>query len=169
MKELPLVRNGIFSTIQGEGDLLGTPMHFIRLAGCSVGCPECDTDYRVSERLSVAEIIERLQRLPRLAWVWITGGEPTDHPLGNLIAALHRERYNVALATAGVRTECRDGWKVHVERITNGVNFLSVSPHFADDRWKLRTGSQLNAVIGLNGLKLILMISVEVMKLWSPY
>ena len=73
--------NGVFNTVQGEGNLLGVPMTFVRLAGCSVGCPGCDTDYSVALRLSVAEVVERVQRLARRKWVWLTGGEPTDHPL----------------------------------------------------------------------------------------
>ncbi len=151
-KKIALSPNGIFSTIQGEGSLLGLPMHFVRLAGCSVGCPGCDTDYSVSERLSVAEIIERLQRLNRLDWVWITGGEPTDQGIGNLVLSLRNEGYNIALATSGVRSVCKDGW--NVETGGEGVDFLSVSPHFSPSSsgWKVRKGSQLNVVHGLNGL-----------------
>jgi 7-carboxy-7-deazaguanine synthase len=150
----PVAPNGIFPTFQGEGAMLGVPMLFVRLAGCSVGCDGCDTDYRVAERLSLAELVERLQRLPRYEWVWLTGGEPTDHPLGELVATLQREGRRVALATAGTREETRDGWKVHEGRATGGADFLSVSPHHADDRWVLRGGSQVNLVPGLNGLKL---------------
>jgi hypothetical protein len=142
MKKYPIAPNGVFDTVQGEGYLLGTPMSFVRLAGCSVGCAECDTDYSVSERLSVAEIIERLQRLPRRSWVWVTGGEPTDHDLRPLTSALQQEGFAVALATAGVRPlDCP-------------VDFLSVSPHTLDGRWSLRYGTQINLVPGLNGLKL---------------
>jgi organic radical activating enzyme len=146
--------NGIFDTIQGEGAMLGVPMTFLRLAGCSVGCRGCDTDYAVAERLSVAEIVERLQRLPSRQWVWLTGGEPTDHPLGELVAALHSEGYRVAMATAGVRAETADGWRVHEGLATGGVDFLSVSPHFgpASDRWVIRHGSQMNVVHALNGV-----------------
>ena len=32
-------------TIQGEGYWSGTPSDFIRLAGCPVKCPWCDTGY----------------------------------------------------------------------------------------------------------------------------
>jgi 7-carboxy-7-deazaguanine synthase len=152
---LPIAPNGVFSTVQGECSLAGIPMHFVRLAGCSVGCKECDTDYTVAERLSVAEIVERLQRLRRLPWVWLTGGEPTDHPIGSLVSALQGEGYRVALATAGVRQECKDGWRVGEGRSGgSGVDCLSVSPHFSDDRWVVRGGTQLNVVPGLNGLDL---------------
>ena len=37
MSKFNLVHDGIFQTIQGEGDLVGIPTVFVRLAGCSVG------------------------------------------------------------------------------------------------------------------------------------
>lgn len=122
--------------------MLGVPMRFVRLAGCSVGCKECDTDYSVAERLSIGEIVERLDRLPRANWVWITGGEPTDHDCCQLIVALRQELYNVAMATAGTK------------QVPPGIDFLSVSPHTLDKAWTQRSGTQLNIVPGLNGLRL---------------
>lgn len=38
MKPYPVAEN--FHSVQGEGRWTGTPMHFIRLAGCSVGKPQ---------------------------------------------------------------------------------------------------------------------------------
>ena len=35
--------NEIFQTIQGEGVFTGLPAIFVRLQGCPVGCPWCDT------------------------------------------------------------------------------------------------------------------------------
>ena len=35
--------HSIFKTIQGEGPFCGTPAVFIRLAGCNLQCPWCDT------------------------------------------------------------------------------------------------------------------------------
>lgn len=35
----------VFDTIQGEAFFTGTPSWFIRLQGCDVGCPFCDTKY----------------------------------------------------------------------------------------------------------------------------
>lgn len=139
----PIAPAGIFDTVQGEGALLGVPMHFVRLAGCSVGCPECDTDYSILERLCVAEVVERLQRLPPRPWVWVTGGEPTDHDLSGLLAGLKAVGYRVAVATSGVRRVS------HRE-----IDFLSVSPHTFGPKWVQRMGTQINLVPGLNGLRL---------------
>ncbi len=146
----PIAPAGIFWTVQGEGALLGTPMRFLRLAGCSLGCGGCDTDYRVSERLTVDEIATKLDMLPWTRWVWITGGEPTDHDLLPLVEMLWKLGHQVALATAGVR---------HVDF---EAGFLSVSPHFIDDRWVQRTGDQVNFVPGLDGLTIADIESVSV-------
>lgn len=40
-----LLVNEIFETIQGEGSFTGTPSIFVRLQGCPVGCPWCDTKH----------------------------------------------------------------------------------------------------------------------------
>lgn len=143
----PLAGEGVFRTLQGEGALLGLPMVFIRLAGCSVGCPGCDTDYGVRERATADEIADRVGRLTYRCreWVWITGGEPTDHDLAPLLSALRRHAFpRIAVATAGIRP-LRAGW-VH-----GGVDFLSVSPH-REQGWVQRSGDQINLVPGLNGL-----------------
>lgn len=149
----PLAPNGIFWTIQGEGALSGGPMAFVRLAGCSVGCADCDTDYRVDQRLETSDIIRHIEsvipqgfrrpdRVPAYdfqSWVWITGGEPTDHDLGPLVDALQTIGFRVALATAGVK---------NVMQLK--VQWISVSPHSLDalQKW----GHELKVVPGLNGL-----------------
>ncbi len=38
--------NEMFETIQGEGAHTGIPSIFVRLQGCPVGCPWCDTNIR---------------------------------------------------------------------------------------------------------------------------
>lgn len=143
----PLAPQGVFLTAQGEGVLFGTPMVFVRLAGCSIGCPECDTDYRVASRATAEEIARfAVEAGPACDWVWLTGGEPTDHDLAPLVKELHRAGFRVALATSGVR-EVHSGWA------TGGVDFLSVSPH-DPARWVQRRGDQVNLVPGLGGLRL---------------
>lgn len=145
----PLAPNGVFHTIQGEGHLMGEPMVFVRLAGCSVGCAECDTDYTVAERVSAGEIAIRIENLrrPTTHWVWITGGEPTDHDLTDLVLAIKDLPFiAIALATAGVNPVARRS-----ER--HGVNFISISPH-DPAKWVHRSGCEVKLCPGLNGVRL---------------
>lgn len=141
-KPLPLAPNPVFWTINGEGHLRGFQMAFLRLAGCSVGCAECDTDYSVDSRASVQDIAARVDAVippsSRDRWVWITGGEPTDHDLGPLLRELRRKQISVALATSGVR------------RCIPPVDWLSVSPHSIDVMQLY--GQEVKLVVGLNAL-----------------
>jgi 7-carboxy-7-deazaguanine synthase len=156
VKAYPLAEPGVFWTIQGEGALMGEPMAFIRLAGCSVVCAQCDTDYRVTRRVQVSDLVREVQAVTpsqhSRPWVWITGGEPTDHDLVPLIVQLRAAGYHVALATSGVRQAPLVDW-------------LSVSPHTVDAAQ--RTGHELKVVPGLNGLT---WADVETFARWSfPY
>jgi 7-carboxy-7-deazaguanine synthase len=144
-KSYALAPQGVFWTVQGEGLLAGTPMVFVRLAGCSVGCPGCDTDYSVASRASAAEIANWVacEMTANTAWVWLTGGEPLDRDLFPLLSALRRiPGLSIAVATSGMR------WPTPEER--RHIDFLSVSPHAPG--WVLREGDELKVVPGLNGL-----------------
>lgn len=143
----PLSPNPIFWTIQGEGHLRGFQMTFVRLAGCSVGCAQCDTDYRVDSRATAEEVVARVDSVrptgDRDRWVWITGGEPTDHDLRPLLSALKGCGYSTALATSGVK------------RVIPPVDWLSVSPHRIEpEKFQQRYGNEIKLVEGLNGLDL---------------
>jgi organic radical activating enzyme len=144
----PLAKQGVFRTIQGEGVMLGLPMVFVRFAGCSVGCPGCDTDYKLASKASREEIVKACLALasPACNWVWLTGGEPTDHDIGQLIDDLRGHRLKVALATAGHKRQ-PDRWA------NGGVDFLSVSPH-DPSAWVQDWGQELKLVPGLNGFAL---------------
>lgn len=150
MTAYPLAKQGVFRTIQGEGALSGLPMVFVRLAGCSVGCSECDTDYAVASRADSRRLADLVSQhaYGGVEWVWVTGGEPLDHDLDALFEAVRGLDLGlkIALATAGTR-------KARLGLVWRGVDFLSVSPHSADS-WAQRSGSQLNLVPGLNGLRL---------------
>ena len=97
-------------TIQGEGPDAGLPVNFLRMGGCDFRCDWCDTMYAVdpalvrenSEKLSPAEIIERLDALDgdpgRLV---ISGGNPALHDLSNLIEQLSPRGTKIAVETQG--------------------------------------------------------------------
>lgn len=86
----------IFHSIQGEGPSAGTPAHFVRLQGCSVGCHWCDTRYSwdsVGGREVTAERIwSEARELGEAPLLVVTGGEPLEQPglVGLLEAGLER-------------------------------------------------------------------------------
>lgn len=69
-------------TIQGEGQLSGTLSDFIRLYGCPVGCPWCDTLYSPKDLGKAPKHIKNLNEVLdelKSPHVVITGGEPFIH------------------------------------------------------------------------------------------
>lgn len=104
---LPVVET--FHSLQGEGHHSGRSAFFIRLAGCNVGCPWCDTKHSWPEdhhpRHSVTVLAELAGQAcdDGAAFTVITGGEPLQHPLGPLTEALQqRTQRPVHLETSGV-------------------------------------------------------------------
>lgn len=99
----------IFQTIQGEGPFTGTPATFIRLAGCNLQCPGCDTDYTSVRKLrSIQDIAADVKTLWSDTWrpretrlVVITGGEPLRQNIGPLIHKLVFEGFYVQIETNG--------------------------------------------------------------------
>ena len=100
-----LVIHSIFETIQGEGPLCGERALFIRLWGCNLRCPGCDTEY--SDRQLVVNHAWMLNEAERRGWpqgalIVITGGEPFRQNIGPSIALLLRGGYRVQIETNGV-------------------------------------------------------------------
>lgn len=105
--------NEILPVIQGEGCNTGLPMVLIRLHGCSVGCPWCDTPQaqqgptpRVMNDHEIARLL--LYQHPTFRWVLVTGGEPAEQELFHLAGVLSRAGYKLALETNGTATGCID-------------------------------------------------------------
>lgn len=103
----------MFSSFQGEGALVGVPMTFIRLYGCNLSCPWCDTQQDRYTEMTPFEIVPRVQD----EWVCITGGEPTIHKdLPILVNALRERLIMVAIETNGTGL------------LPRGLNWICVSP-----------------------------------------
>lgn len=71
--------NEMFYSLQAEGRNAGTPAVFLRLAGCNLQCPFCDTNHQPFVEMTKAEIEAKARELDPSgeAMVVITGGEPT--------------------------------------------------------------------------------------------
>jgi 7-carboxy-7-deazaguanine synthase len=118
--------HSIFYTIQGEGPFTGTPAVFVRLAGCNLQCPKCDTDYTTGRQLMTVEQVwtaidrEYLCRLPMpdvvprdangsevpielpyAGLVVITGGEPFRQDIDELCMRLVERGCYVQIETNG--------------------------------------------------------------------
>ena len=72
--------NEIFYSLQAEGKHAGTAAVFVRLCGCNLKCPWCDTKYHTQgEMYTKEELEEKVRSLAKdeNAIVVFTGGEPT--------------------------------------------------------------------------------------------
>jgi 7-carboxy-7-deazaguanine synthase len=114
----------MFETIQGEGAYTGIPSVFVRLQGCPVGCPWCDTKHtwEIKSDLSVSseDVIAKsneseayfasneenlLSLFKREGYVAkhvvITGGEPCMYDLRPLTTMLHENGFTTQIETSG--------------------------------------------------------------------
>lgn len=98
--------HSIFYTIQGEGPFAGTPAVFIRLAGCNLQCPKCDTEYtKWATPTGFVYILDQVKEMmPNGGLVVITGGEPFRQNIHPLVSGLMTlvPHYHVQLETNGV-------------------------------------------------------------------
>jgi 7-carboxy-7-deazaguanine synthase len=143
--------NEVFETLQGEGLFTGTPSVFVRLQGCDVGCPWCDTKHtwRVQgeNQISADAMFAKTENEPTFALmtaseiaflvehkfaaehVVITGGEPCAHDLTALTKRLVANGRWPQIETSGTE-------KVRVD----AAAFVTLSPKF-----KMPGGKELRA------------------------
>lgn len=112
--------NELFETIQGEATWTGTPSVFIRLQGCDVGCPWCDTKHtwKLEGAVIPLSVVAGKQVdsatyaqaapwelaewcAPRSKHVVITGGEPCVNDLTELTTMLIKMGKTVQIETSG--------------------------------------------------------------------
>lgn len=118
-----------FYTFQGEGVHMGRPAFFIRLFGCPLHCPWCDSagtwhpEYvpKTIHKMSVKELVGEVKE-SGAGIVVITGGEPAIH---NLVA--------LCMHLRNIFTDSGDYVRVHLE--TSGAfdlrgmfDWITVSP-----------------------------------------
>lgn len=95
--------HSIFYTIQGEGPFAGSPAVFVRLAGCNLQCPLCDTEYTALRvPMTPEEVLAKIKAASRdCALVVVTGGEPFRQPIGHLLDTLYDHGYRVQIESNG--------------------------------------------------------------------
>lgn len=135
--------NEVFETIQGEATHTGRPSVFVRLQGCAVGCPWCDTKHtwQVDPRAQVAvstmlakghddatfALIDPPELMKVVAQfnarhLVITGGEPLVHDLLPLTRLALDGGWSVQIETSGTQPV--------TPRVAAGT-WVTLSPKFA--------------------------------------
>lgn len=92
--------NEIFYSLQGEGFFTGTPAVFLRLSGCNLKCPFCDTRHESGVLMDFPEILAGISEYPA-RHVVITGGEPALQLDASLVDSLHDAGWYVQVETNG--------------------------------------------------------------------
>ncbi len=144
----------LFSSLQGEGLLVGVRQLFLRFAGCNLRCDYCDTRYaweapesaRVEQtpgkrdweqappEMTPAEVAARAQHLLRLApgvhhSISITGGEPLLHAdfLRELLPMLGEMGLPCYLETNGTLADELAGVIAHLDFVAADVKLPSAT------------------------------------------
>lgn len=149
--------HSIFPTLQGEGPYAGKPAIFIRLTGCNLQCPKCDTDY-TSEALElthdeiVTTIHNTIDKQPGMEGTSglfvITGGEPLrQQGLLKLVKHLYWEfplcevqvETNGTLAMPTLTNELQAMPKIVCSPKTGSVN-PKLWPHITAYKYVLHAG-----------------------------
>lgn len=107
--------NEIFYSLQGEGYHVGTAAVFVRLSGCNLQCPFCDTQHESGSEMTEDEIVAEVAKYPARLVV-VTGGEPSLQLTRGFVNALHDVDKMVAVETNGTR------------RLPGNVDWITLSP-----------------------------------------
>lgn len=131
--------NDLYTCVQGEGVQTGVAMVLLRLHGCAVGCPWCDTKetWEFEPQNQVDTLAAALGANPRYVylsaaaiashiqaehsgpkWVLVTGGEPAQYNLRPLVGAIHQIGLKAAIETSGTE----------VGHVGAGFDWVCVSP-----------------------------------------
>ena len=143
----------IFYTLQGEGANAGRAAVFCRFAGCNLwsgreqdrakaDCQFCDTDFvgvdgegggRFASASELANACAAVAGEAGATFVVLTGGEPMLQVDGELIDALHRRGFTIAIETNGTLP------------VPRAIDWICVSPKAGTDLQQ-RSGDELKLV-----------------------
>jgi organic radical activating enzyme len=137
--------DGVFHTIQGEGDMVGVPTTFIRLHYCNLNCQWCDTPYtwdKNDERfynepfhMSIEELEEEIRQsqtekgvetfIPHIAF---TGGEPLLQQSQIVKFIRQNIDYHYQIETNGTIEPCEE----LIEYAERGIVKFNCSPKMSN-------------------------------------
>jgi 7-carboxy-7-deazaguanine synthase len=123
----------IFSSVQGEGLLIGQRHIFVRFKACNLNCSFCDTDKEADyETLDIPGAIKQIEDLNLYSThntVALTGGEPLLYSgfLERLIPQIRDRGFKVYLETNGTLADSLDDIIQYIDTISVDIKLPSVS------------------------------------------
>lgn len=137
-----------FYSLQGEGVRAGQPSVFLRFAGCNLNCNklehgfDCDTDFAHGTRMELLSVLDLVEQTAsdtengRCEWVILTGGEPALQATDDLLLALQRAGFKIAIETNGT-----------VELNNELYDWICVSPKTGDVGLKQHEADEVKFVV----------------------
>ncbi|MCH5181660.1 MAG: radical SAM protein [Prevotellaceae bacterium] len=126
--------NEIFRSLQGEGYHTGRAAVFVRLAGCNLRCPFCDTRHADGQLLTAGEIAaQALHEAGGVRFLVLTGGEPALQADEALTGTLRAAGFFIAVETNGTHP------------LPPGIDWVTLSPK-AGTRLCLQQADELKVV-----------------------
>lgn len=127
-----------WTTIQGEGPYAGNRACFIRLAGCTLQCPLCDTDYTSERRMEKIETIVEWVVHKNFELVVITGGEPFRQNLRPLVMLLCEKLPDLSIQIETNGAVFSDDFPLHLVTVVCSPKTVGLHPamEHAVDAWK---------------------------------
>ena len=126
-------------SLQGEGYFTGTPAFFLRLSGCNLKCPFCDTQHQFFTKMTEEEIVQEAS-LHEPRHIVITGGEPALQLTKSLVDKLHEAGFFIQVETNGTLP------------LPEGIDWVTCSPKGLTPTLAKREG-----VTTINELKVLYM------------
>lgn len=129
--------NEIFSSIQGEGPVVGYKQLFIRFCNCNLNCTYCDTEFKNGIEYTPKELYNKINSQYNLSTfhsIALTGGEPLleNNFLVEFLPALKRKT-KVYLETNGTLYEALPKIQKYIDIISADIKLKSASGQYTFD------------------------------------
>ena len=146
--------NEIFYSLQGEGTHAGSPMVFVRFAGCNLKCEWCDTEHKeIKDTYTKEQLLEVLKKFKHPV-ICFTGGEPLVQLDSDLLVLLKQNDFLVHIETNGTM-ELAD---VGINRSL--IDWITVSPKSLKN-WKLKNDVDAVKIVFTGAESLMLMTETD--------
>ncbi|MBF0147019.1 MAG: 7-carboxy-7-deazaguanine synthase QueE [Magnetococcales bacterium] len=133
----------LFTSVQGEGGMVGRPFVFLRFWGCPLSCPWCDEprhrDPAFRRMIALDPLLDAVERqTPGLKQLLLTGGEPLAvRHLDRFVSRLKERGWWVAMETSGIGGAVPDA-----------LDWITLSPKTPLPHFPVERASEIKFILG---------------------